>query len=131
TFTGAVPYERVPELLAQADVGVAPFNTAPHPALRAAGFFWSPLKVYEYMAAGLPVVTADIHPLNQVIRDGLEGALFREGDVAGLARAIGRLLADPQAARAMGERARARVAERYSWARHCEALERIMIECTS
>ncbi len=119
TFTGAVPYEQVPELLAGASVGVAPFNTAPHPALRAAGFFWSPLKVYEYMAAGLPVVTADIHPLNQVVRDGQEGALFREGDVAGLAQAIARLLDDPAAARAMGASARARVVEHYSWARHC------------
>lgn len=126
TFTGAVPYAQVPALLARASVGVAPFNTAPHPALRAAGFFWSPLKVYEYMAAGLPVVTADIHPLNQVVRDGQEGALFREGDVAGLAAAIGRLLDDPGAAHAMGARARARVAERYSWARHCQELERIM-----
>ncbi|HWQ13100.1 MAG TPA: glycosyltransferase family 4 protein [Roseiflexaceae bacterium] len=125
-FTGAVPYEQVPALLGQATLGVAPFTTAPHPALRAAGFFWSPLKVYEYMAAGLPVVTADIHPLNQVVRDGQEGVLFREGDVAGLAAAIGRLLDDPAAARAMGARARARVAERYSWARHCEELEGIM-----
>ena len=127
TFTGAVPYEQVPALLAGASVGVAPFNTAPHPALRAAGFFWSPLKVYEYMAAGLPVVTADIHPLNQVVRDGQEGALFREGDTHALAAAIGRLLDDPGAARAMGARARARVAEHYSWARHCQELERIML----
>ncbi|KPV50355.1 glycosyl transferase family 1, partial [Kouleothrix aurantiaca] len=48
TFTGAVDHDAVPELLAGASLGVAPFNTAPHPALRAAGFFWSPLKVYEY-----------------------------------------------------------------------------------
>jgi glycosyltransferase involved in cell wall biosynthesis len=128
TFTGAVAYERVPGLLAGAAIGVAPFNTAPHPALRAAGFFWSPLKVYEYMAAGLPVVTANIHPLNQVVRDGQEGALFREGDVAELAAAMARLLDDPAAARAMGARARARVAERYSWAQHCAELERIMLE---
>jgi starch synthase len=121
-FTGAVAYDRVPGLLAGADIGVAPFNTAAHPALRAAGFFWSPLKVYEYMAAGLPVVTADIHPLNQVIRDGQEGALFAEG------AAIARLLDDPGAARALGVRARARVSERYSWAQHCAELERIMIE---
>jgi alpha-maltose-1-phosphate synthase len=127
-FTGAVAYDRVPGLLAGADIGVAPFNTAAHPALRAAGFFWSPLKVYEYMAAGLPVVTADIHPLNQVIRDGQEGALFAEGDVAGLAAAIARLLDDPGTARALGVRARARVSERYSWAQHCAELERIMIE---
>jgi glycosyltransferase involved in cell wall biosynthesis len=69
TFTGAVDYDAVPQLLAGATIGVAPFNTAAHPALRSAGFFWSPLKVYEYMAAGLPVVTAALRPLDQVIRD--------------------------------------------------------------
>jgi len=84
--------------------------------------------VYEYMAAGLPVVTTNIHPLNQVVRDGQEGVLFPEGDVRGLACAIGRLLDDPDAARAMGERARVRVSEHYTWARHCEALEQIMLE---
>jgi glycosyltransferase involved in cell wall biosynthesis len=130
-FTGAVAYDDVPGLLAQATIGVAPFTTAPHPALRAAGFFWSPLKIYEYMAAGLPVVTTDIHPLNQVIREGREGALFAEGDVAGLAAAIARLLDDPPGARAMGRRARARVVEQYSWARHCAELERVMLECIS
>jgi len=127
-FTGAVAYDDAPALLAGASIGVAPFNTAPHPALRAAGFFWSPLKVYEYMAAGLPVVTVDIHPLNQVIRDGQEGALFREGDVEGLAAAIARILDDPDAARAIGLRARARVVDCYSWARHCAELERIALE---
>lgn len=129
-FTGAVPYDEVPRLLADAAVGVAPFNTAPHPALRAAGFFWSPLKIYEYMAAGLPVVTPDIPPLNEAIRDGCEGVLYREGDVEGLAAAIGRLLDEPASAREMGGRGRERAATRYSWARHCEELERIMRELT-
>jgi glycosyltransferase involved in cell wall biosynthesis len=130
TFTGAVSYDTVPQLLACAAIGVAPFNTAAHPALRSAGFFWSPLKVYEYMAAGLPVVTATIYPLDQVIRDGQEGALFVEGDLAGLAAAIARLLDDPAAAQMMGRRARDRVVAHYSWARHCEALEQIMHEIT-
>jgi glycosyltransferase involved in cell wall biosynthesis len=128
TFTGAVPYEDVPRLLAGASVGVAPFITAPHPALRAAGFFWSPLKIYEYMAAGLPVVTPAIPPLDTIIRDGQEGVLYREGDLEGLAAAIARLLDDLAAARAMGRRARVRVAEQYSWARHCAELERILLE---
>ncbi len=126
-FTGAVPYEDVAGMLAGAAVGVAPFNTAPHPALRAAGFFWSPLKVYEYMAAGLPVVTANISPLNQVIRDGMEGVLFEEGNVASLACAIARLLDDPAAALAMGVQARERVVAHFSWAQHCIALEQIML----
>jgi glycosyltransferase involved in cell wall biosynthesis len=125
-FTGALPYEQVPESLQQATVGVAPFNPARHPALQAAGFFWSPLKVYEYMAAGLPVVTTDLHPLNTIIRDGEEGALFREGDVHDLAAALDRLLHNPAAARAMGSKARARVVEHYSWQRHCAELEEVL-----
>ncbi len=128
SFTGMVPYAEVPALLAQAAIGVAPFNTAPHPALRSAGFFWSPLKIYEYMAAGLPVVTAAIPPLTTIIRDGQEGRLFAEGDVPALAAAIKCLLADPVAARAMGARARERVVAHYSWAKHCNAIERIGLE---
>ncbi|MCG8353289.1 MAG: glycosyltransferase family 4 protein [Chloroflexales bacterium] len=127
-FTGALAYEMAPDALRSAGVGVAPFNTAPHPALRTAGFFWSPLKIYEYMAAGLPVVTTDLAPLNQVIREGVEGTLFREGDITGLAAAMDRVLRDPAAAQAMGARARERVVARYSWQRHCAELERVLEE---
>jgi len=124
-FAGSVPNETVPRYLALAQVGVAPFNTAPHPALRAAGFFWSPLKIYEYMAMSLPVVTARIPPLDRAIRDGQEGALFREGDIGDLAGAIRRVLASPERD-ALGRRARLRVERCFSWRRHCEALEQVL-----
>lgn len=128
SFLGRIPYDEVPEVLRGASVGVAPFTTTPHPALQAAGFFWSPLKVYEYMAAGLPVVTTDLHPLNTIIREGQEGALFQENDVVGLANSMARILANAETAQAMGQRARARVEARYSWQRHCAELERIIGE---
>ncbi|EFO81331.1 glycosyl transferase group 1 [Oscillochloris trichoides DG-6] len=127
-FSGAIPYSQIPAELARADLGIAPFNTAPHPALRSAGFFWSPLKIYEYMAAGLPVVTAAIPPLDTIIREGQEGALYPEGDVAALDAAIARVLADPAAAQAMGQRARERVVAHYSWQQHCRELERVLGE---
>jgi glycosyltransferase involved in cell wall biosynthesis len=125
-FTGSVPYDQVPGYLQQASVGVAPFITQAHPALRAAGFFWSPLKIYEYMAAGLPVVTVDLPPLNTIIRAGQEGTLYPEGDLPALAAAIAHMLDNPSQARAMGARARTRVVEHYSWQRHCEQLELIL-----
>lgn len=125
-FTGAIPYAQVPGELRQATVGVAPFTTAPHPALRTAGFFWSPLKVYEYMAASLPVVTTDLYPLNEIIHEGREGALFREGDLNDLAAAMDRVLSDPERASIMGAGACARVVAYYSWQQHCEKLEALL-----
>ena len=61
-----------PVLYAAADLGVAPFDTAAHAPL-ALDFYWSPLKVFEYMASGLPVIsTRGIGDLDSVIdREGV------------------------------------------------------------
>jgi glycosyltransferase involved in cell wall biosynthesis len=122
---GRVAYERMPDLVAAADVGVAPYDTARLRQLRL-GFYWSPLKVFEYMASGLPTVTIPRPPLDEIVRDGEEGLHFREGDPDDLARAIVRLGADRGLRARLGGRARARVVERFSWARHCEQLESVM-----
>lgn len=127
-FAGSVPYDDVPLYLGLAEVGVAPFQPHCHPALQAAGFFWSPLKIFEYMAMGLPVVTTAIPPLDRIVRAGEEGLLVPEGDVAALARAIGELLDAPERARALGRSARERVAAEFSWERHCERLEGVLEE---
>jgi glycosyltransferase involved in cell wall biosynthesis len=122
---GAVPYERMPEIVAACDVGVAPYDTGRLRQLRL-GFYWSPLKVFEYMACGLPTVTIPRPPLSDVVRDGEEGLHFREADPADLARALLRLAGDRGLRARLGGKARARVVERYSWARHCEQLEGVM-----
>lgn len=127
-FTGAIPYEQVPEHLALGDMGVAPFNTAAHPPLRI-GFYWSPLKVHEYMAIALPVVTIDVPGLNQIARHAREGLLYPEGDLAALRAAITRLADDPALARELGAAGRVRVVEQFSWQRHAELLEGVMYEC--
>ncbi len=127
-LVGSVPYEEVPLYLALAQVGVAPFQPRHHPALQAAGFFWSPLKVFETMAMGLPVVTSDIPPLNRIVRQGQEGLLVPEGETERLAEAVQALLEDPVRAREMGWRGRQRVVAEYGWARHCERLEEVLLQ---
>ena len=72
-FTGPQPHDRVPLLLALGDIGVAPFDLSAHQPLRTFGFYWSPLKVFEYMAMGMPVVTVDIPPLNNIRTRGAGG----------------------------------------------------------
>jgi len=123
---GSVPYDRMPELVASADVGVAPYDTARLRQLQL-GFYWSPLKIFEYMASGLPTVTIPRPPLTEIVRAGEEGLHFREADPAALADALVRLADDPVRRLRLGESARSRVVERYSWARHCEQLERVLL----
>lgn len=122
---GTQAYERMPDITAAADVGVAPYDTARLGQL-SLGFYWSPLKIFEYMASGVPTVTIPRVPLTEIVRDGREGLHFREADAADLARQIGRLAEDPALRAALGAAARERVVERYSWARHCETLEAVL-----
>jgi len=123
---GAIPYERMPDVLASSDVGVAPYDTARLRQLRL-GFYWSPLKIFEYMASGLPTVTIPRFPLTDIVREGQEGLHAREGDPAALAAALVRLADDEALRTRLGASARARVVEKYSWARHCEQLERVLL----
>lgn len=124
-FTGAVPYDDVPGYLKWAVVGVAPYQPSRLGQMRL-GFFWSPLKIFEYMAMGLPVVSLDVPPLRDVV-GASEGTLVPEGDVDGMVEAIRALIEDRDDARAKGRSARERVVREFSWQRHCEQLERILL----
>src|SRR5204862_5993323 len=109
---GRVPYAEMPALVAAADVGVAPYDTARLRQLRL-GFYWSPLKIFEYMASGLPTVTVPRPPLTEIVREGQEGLHAREGDPVALADAITKIASDAALRRRLGARARVRVVERY------------------
>jgi glycosyltransferase involved in cell wall biosynthesis len=124
-FTGAVPHERMPACLAAADIGVAPFDLDAHKPLTL-GFYWSPLKIFEYMASGLPVVAPAAGRIPQLVEGGVEGLLYQPGaPVNGLADALERL-ADRALQRRLGAAARERAVRQYSWRAHCEALDRAM-----
>jgi glycosyltransferase involved in cell wall biosynthesis len=107
-LAGAVVPEAVPGLLASMDVGVAPYGALP-------GFYFSPLKVYEYMAAGLPVVTSDIGQLSELIADGVNGLLCPPGDVRALAGALGKLQQAPALRAQLGQAGRATVLRDHTW----------------
>jgi glycosyltransferase involved in cell wall biosynthesis len=123
-FTGSLPYEAMPAALAAADVGVAPFEPDAHAPLRH-GFYWSPLKVFEYMASGLPVVAPALPRLRAIVdggRDGQAGVLY-DGAVPGaLAAALG-TLTDGGCRQRLGAAARARAEQHFSWDAHCRTLD--------
>lgn len=123
-FTGPVPHAEMPAHLAAADVGVAPFDIAAHGPL-ALGFYWSPLKIFEYMSAGLPVVAPAVDRLPMLVRHDVEGLLYGPAEPDGLAAALTRLADAPLRAR-LGLAARARAVSDFSWAAHCRALDAAM-----
>jgi glycosyltransferase involved in cell wall biosynthesis len=120
-FTGAVPHEQMPEWLASADVGVAPFDVGRHAPLRL-GFYWSPLKIFEYMAAGLPVVAPHIDRLARLVTHGENGLLYHGPQDAGIATALVEL-SDPARRASFGAAARARAVRQFGWDAHCRRLD--------
>ncbi len=128
-ITGPVAHEQMPANLAACDVGVAPFDVSAHAPL-ALGFYWSPLKVFEYMAAGLPVVAPRIERLQAIVRDGQEAVLYEPGEVGGLAAALEQLM-DARLRARLGAAGRARVDARFSWAAHCASLDEALRKACS
>jgi len=110
---GVVPPAEVPDYLTAADVCWSPFVGGPQYSLPNV-----PTKVYEGMAAGIPVLVSDLADHAAPVRRERCG-LPVPVSVAGHVEGVRELLADPAERHAMGERGRTAVRERYSW----EAIE--------
>jgi len=79
--------------------------------------------VFEYLAAGRPLIAARVGVVPEVLTDGEHASLVPAGDAPGLAEALERLLRDPANAARLGEAGRRLVEARYSGARVAAALE--------
>ena len=116
-FRGAVAPADMPEQLAGSAIGVAPYPDLGGEQQQ----YFSPLKVYEYLAAGLPVVASAVGQLPQIL--GELGTLVPPSDPAALATAIDTLAADPVLRGKLGWRGRMQAEEKHSWA---GAVDRIL-----
>jgi glycosyltransferase involved in cell wall biosynthesis len=123
-FTGYVPrHEDALGIVAASDVGIAPFHKT--------GQWQTSIsnKLFDYMAAGLAVVTSDTAPSARIVRETCTGEVFRAGEAADLAAALVRL-ADPAVRTAAGEAGRRSILTRYNWERDaevfCRAVEAVV-----
>ena len=117
TFTGLVAPRQVPALLRQARVLVLP-----NPASAISTRYTSPLKLFEYLAAGRAIVASDLPSIREIVHDGVEALLVPAGDAEALARAIQRVLDDPALAERLAHAA-SEAAPHYTWQRRAERLE--------
>ncbi len=110
TFTGRIPYEKVPLYINAADVCVAPFVKE-----RNSKIGLSALKTYEYLACGKPIVASSIPGVKDLIESSGGGISVTPEDPEELAAAIIRLLSSEKTRTAMGEKGRRYVVENHSW----------------
>ncbi|MBE9068785.1 glycosyltransferase family 4 protein [Leptolyngbya cf. ectocarpi LEGE 11479] len=107
SFTGAVSPAAIPGLLASMDAAVAPYPEA--------DFYFSPLKVVEYMAAGLPVVVSRIGQLADLVENNVTGLLCPPGNEAALANALERLWLSPSLRECLGLMAKRHILMHHTW----------------
>lgn len=121
TFTGAVPHERVPEMLGAMDVAVAPFR-------QMEGFYFSPIKLFEYMASGTSVIASRLGQISRVIEDGASGLLCEPDDVADLHTKLQRVRQSVDLRERLANRASRIVRQHYTWGhtadKTCEVIRR-------
>lgn len=108
-FTGKVAHEDVPKYIKEMDIALAPYP-------RLSFFYYSPIKIFEYMSMAKPVIASSIGQINFIIRDGINGYLVEPGDHEGLAKKIKQLSQlGPQRLSEIGTNARETVLRNYTW----------------
>jgi glycosyltransferase involved in cell wall biosynthesis len=117
-FTGAVPFEQVPNYLAAMEIAV----------MAASNWYGSPIKLFEYGAMGRAVIGPDTPPVREVMKDEEEGMIVPSGSVEALRSALARLVARPRLREQIGGQFRRRVLREYTWARVAERLTTVCEE---
>ena len=121
-FTGSVAPEQVPEWLARMDIATAPYPNQDR-------FYFSPLKIYEYMAAGLPIIATKVGHLSSIIENGYNGILAEADNPQNMAEVIAHLLDNPSEAKRLGTNARLTAEQNHSWLSVVDRILQITRNC--
>lgn len=111
-----VPPSEVVDRAATATVGVIPYEP-----VGLNNTYTTPNKLFDYMAAGLPIVASRLPELTRFVEQDGTGLTFTPGDPLSLAHTLNEILANPDRMRQMRERARA-AARQYTWERESRKL---------
>ena len=113
TFTGNIPFNEIPNYIRAMDITVAPY-------IPNENFYYSPIKIFEYMAMGKPVVAARIGQLEEVVVEGETGVLFEPGNIAQLSQTLTELIHNKPLCQRIGEGGRVWVQRERTWERNAE-----------
>ena len=115
---GHLPHDETQRRLADYDIALAPYSSvvrgAHTPGHESLSDWMSPLKIFEYMAAGLPIVSSDLPVLREILEPGRDALMTPPGDAKALGRAVRELAIDPGQRLRLARSAHARLAS-HTW----------------
>ncbi len=110
-ITGVVPYPTVPNHLKACDVLLSPCVSNDDES----GFFNSPVKLFEYLGIGKPIIATDVGQQGEVIIDNDNGLLIPEKSPGAIAEAVYKIYKDPDLSVRLSKFARRAAVEKYDW----------------
>ena len=117
-MTGYIKHDDIPEYISAMDIVLAPY---PHLDF----FYYSPVKVYEYMSCGKAVVTTDIGQIAEQIKDGENGFICQPDNIEMMLKKITRLLGDSNLRYRIGQQARETIIKNHTWKKKAQQLSEI------
>ena len=118
-FAGYVPHDEIPVHLAAMDIVLAPYP-------RLEFFYYSPLKIFEYLAAGKAVVASRIGQIQEIIQDGINGALFEPDNFEDLQQQVFALIEKNGYRQQLGRNGRELILQKYTWHHTAKKISEIM-----
>ncbi|MFJ4591751.1 MULTISPECIES: glycosyltransferase family 4 protein [unclassified Kitasatospora] len=121
-FHGHRPPAELPSYYPSFDVVLAPYQRKVYTwgRLGETGRWASPMKLFEYMSHGRPIIASDLPVLREVLQDGVNCLLRPPDEPDAWADALAGLVADGALRRALGDEARRQLLDRYTWRRRAD-----------
>ena len=123
-FLGHLPHQHALDLAKSVDVLLMPYQTNVSLGIggRDTARWMSPMKMFEYMATGVPIVSSDLPVLREVLTDGDNAILVPHDSLDAWTAAVDRLIGDTAYAKVIADRAHAQYEARHTWHHRAQAL---------
>jgi glycosyltransferase involved in cell wall biosynthesis len=122
-YVGRIPYTEIPRYIASADVGLCIYEDINFYDK----FYFSPLKLYDYMSCSLPVIGSNVGQIKYIIENYKNGLLVNNS-IDDIINKILYLKNNRDIGNKMGERGRQAIISRYNWDNIVNNTERIMFD---
>ena len=117
-FTGLVQHEKAYQYVNLFDVALAPYAST-------GLFYYSPVKIFEYMAQGKAIITTKVGQIAELIEDGESGIFFDPDTPGDLTAKVKVLLDQPEKRKAIGRKAREKILHNHTWRHKALQLQKL------